>query len=177
MKLKFLSLIIASTVAVAISFTSCSGNTSSSNSNSSTSASDEDVFNAEPTGDPEKDAEVYAKAVERESEINLESMEVYAQMLEYYAEKGDYEAFQKFVNEYEKLEREINLKHLKEVEEIQARLSKARAKITGENIETEEAPDSVAVESTEPVEINPEMQAEDPNTAVPIEQPNDDKEP
>lgn len=165
-------------IVVAISSISCSSNASNSSSSDSASVNDEDVFNSEPTGDPKEDAEALFKAIEQSEEIKLESMEAYAQMLEYYAEKGDYEAFQTFVDEYEKLETNINLKHLKEEQELEKRLSKARAKLSGNNPENiEETPDSTAAEIDAPTEITPDVKTEvEPEVATPIEQP-EEKEP
>ncbi|MBR5171306.1 MAG: hypothetical protein IKW85_12180 [Muribaculaceae bacterium] len=89
------------------------------------------LFNAcnKPTGDPEKDARNKKQIIDQNQELEIEFLEKKLEVAEYYAEKGDYKEYKRFLKNLdlikEKVERKLQREHDDEYHDIVGRRHKA----------------------------------------------------
>lgn len=82
-----------------------------------------------PSGDPEKDAEAFQGLIEDQFEIELEAQQKYADLLEYYAENEDYDAYKDLQDEFMEMSKDLQEQYEDQIKDLNKAISKVEKKI------------------------------------------------
>lgn len=95
-----------------------------------------------PTGDPKKDAESLEGLLKKQQELDLEFKEKQATILEYYADKKDSKEFEKFLEEFADVAKDVENGFEKDnrdkIKELNKTIKNAQEKLEGESSSSNE---------------------------------------